>query len=121
MNETKTQSQTTEIDQRGGTGTLLLMVLVPVIMSLALVATALMFGRPVDAAEVLAGSPELTPMQVGAVETEDVDDGALYWCGDEAATPSRIGLFVYHGSEFGSYYATRSVLGFLGVGEGDVC
>ena len=67
MNELQRGHSEEEFDLRDGKMTLLIMVVVPVILSLALVATAIVFGRPLDSAQVLADGPELT---------------SVYWSGD---------------------------------------
>ena len=57
MSETERKRQKGEFDLRNNRATLLIMVAVPLIISLVLVATAVVFGRPVDSAQVSSDAP----------------------------------------------------------------
>ena len=60
MNKWKIRNSEGEFDLRGTKATLLIMLGVPVIVSLALVATAVIFGKPLDSAQVLTDNPGIT-------------------------------------------------------------
>ena len=57
MSETGRRRPKGEFDLRNTRTTLLIMVAVPLIISLVLVATAVVFGRPVDSAQVRSDDP----------------------------------------------------------------
>ena len=78
---------------------LLLLVMVPVLLSLALVATAVLFGRPVDAAEVLAGGPELTSAHMGESPAKTFEDSTVSVCGAHEAVLSPQVPLSDHGSD----------------------
>ena len=78
MNDSDDSILEGEFDLRDNKVTLLIMVVVPVILSLALVATAIVFGRPLDSAQVLTDSPELTSVHrlgdsVYGAETDEIN------------------------------------------------
>ena len=66
-----------EIDLRDMKITLLIMVGVPVLLSLALVATAMVFGRPLDSPQVLADGPAQTSVLLSGEGTEAAEKDAL--------------------------------------------
>ncbi len=100
---------------------LLLLVMVPVLLSLALVATAVLFGRPVDAAEVLAGGPELTSAHMGESPAKTFEDSTVSVCGAHEAVLSPQVPLSDHGSDLGGYYLAQVILSAMGVGEGENC
>ena len=66
-----------EIDLRNMKMTLLIMVGVPVLLSLALVATALVFGRPLDSAQVLADGSAQSSVHLIGEGSEAAEKDAL--------------------------------------------
>ena len=73
MNKWKIRNSEGEFDLRGTKATLLIMLGVPVIVSLALVATAVMFGKPLDSAQVLTDNPGITSVSWFGYGTHGAD------------------------------------------------
>ena len=76
MRETERKRPTGEFDLRNTRTTLLIMVAVPLIISLALVATAVVFGRPVESAQVSSDGPvaESVHLTGGGLQAPETND-----------------------------------------------
>ena len=83
MNDSETQRPEKEFDLGDGKSTLFLVVVVPVILSLLLVAMAVVFGRPIDSSQVLADGPAPTSIYPNSEGTAADHSDAIPWQGVE--------------------------------------
>ena len=121
MNEERKRNRGQGIDLRDNKKPLMMKVLVPVLVSLALVASVLLFGQPVRAAPEKSQGVELAPQQIETEGPEARHYGAADECAFESVPPVLSAALADHGFGAGNLDLARGWLHILKLRDGGDC